>query len=158
MYSRVVFVLNSLWCHCYCCFLLMKSIIKLWGLFFLSIRKKKYWPASKSYSSWRPISKANKLFCFVSFFFSWILVLFFLFFSLIYFILFYYFFCGGARSFYRSPVQCYWYCQYLTIFYKSHICQRNANEIYAEENNQCLRFCHRMYFTQRTYHERKEIS
>lgn len=101
-------------------------------------------------------SKQIVLFCFVFFLLDFGFV--FLFLSLIYFILFYYFFCGGARSFYRSPVQCYWYCQYLTIFYKSHICQRNANEIYAEENNQCLRFCHRMYFTQRTYHERKEIS
>lgn len=43
------------------------------------------------------------------------------------------------------------------FFKKSHICQRNTIEI-VEENNQCLRFCHRMYFTQRTYHERKEIS
>lgn len=103
MYSRVVFILNSLWCHCYCCFLLMKS--KCEGFFSID-KKKKYWPASKSYSSWRPISKANKLFCFVSFFFSWILVLFFLFFSLIYFILLF-FFCGRARPFYRLPVKCY---------------------------------------------------
>lgn len=63
--------------------------------FFLPIRKKKYWPASKSYSSWRPISKANKLFCFVMFFFSWILVLFFNF--LFYFILL--FFLWGREVF-----------------------------------------------------------
>lgn len=44
------------------------------------------------------------------------------------------------------------------FFLKSHICQKNTIEIYVEENNQYLRFCHRMYFTQRTYHERKEIS
>lgn len=65
--------------------------------FFLPIRKKKYWPASKSYSGWRPISKANKLFSFVSFFFLLDFGSVFCFFNfLIYFILLFFFVGEGG--------------------------------------------------------------
>lgn len=126
MYSRGVFVLNSLWCHCYCCILLMKSIIKLWGLFCLPIRKKNIGLHPNLIPVWDKFPKKTIIFVFFFFFFVFGL---FCFLFCFYFFNFNFFWWrrGGGGPCYLLPVQDYWYRQYLTNFYEITYLSKKCN-------------------------------
>lgn len=97
-----MFWIVNLWCHCYCCFLLMKSINKLWGLFFYRSEKKNIGniglhPNLIQVGDQFP--KQTNCSVLFRFFFSLILVLFLNFFE---FFLFYYFLFWWGRGVFLS--------------------------------------------------------